>query len=217
MSKMKCELIHDLLPLYAENLCSEESRRIVAEHLADCPDCKSELGKMNTDVQIRPDDDIAVIKRIKKRLQIEKVCIIAAIALFLLTAFWLLGMFLMGTTVHMDYEKYNLAERVWVEEDTDGTLWFVQDQEATSADLFFPTIRDAQGKHMGYDKDFDSSTKEAYGITLDQARISALSPFTMTMKQQRMKLFNKDEKPDMQQVFYYDADNNREIILWERG
>ena len=39
----------------------------------------------------------------------------------------------------------------------------------------------------------------------------------MTMKQQRMQLFNKNEKPDMQQVFYYDADNNREIILWERG
>ena len=217
MSKTKCELIQDLLPLYAENLCSDESRRIVVEHLAECPGCKAELGKMTTDIHIRPDDDISVIKRIKKRLLIEKIGMIAAIVLFLCSTVWLLGMFLLGTTCHMDYEKYNLAANVWIEEDADGTIWFVQDAEATAADCYFPTIRDAQGRHMGYDKDFDKNTKQAFGITLDQARINAVSPFTMMMKQQRMKLFNKNEKPDMQQVFYYDADNNREIILWERS
>ena len=93
----------------------------------------------------------------------------------------------------------------------------VQDAEATAADSMFPTIRDAQGRHIGYDKDFDKNTKEAYGITLDQIRIKSIAPYTITMKQQRFELFNKNEKPDMQQVFYYDADNNREIILWERS
>ena len=217
MSKTKCELIQDLLPLYAENMCSEESRRIVAEHLAECTTCKAELEKMSTDIHIRPDDDISVIKRIKKRILIEKIGITAAIVLFLCSGMWMLGIHMLGTTCHMNYKKYGLDKNVWVEEDADGTLWFVQDAEATAADSMFPTIRDAQGRHIGYDKDFDKNTKEAYGITLDQIRIKSIAPYTITMKQQRFELFNKNEKPDMQQVFYYDADNNREIILWERS
>ena len=36
-----CDLVKDLLPLYAENLLSEESRSVVADHLASCPDCRA--------------------------------------------------------------------------------------------------------------------------------------------------------------------------------
>ena len=57
-----CDMIRDLLPLYADDVCSDESRRIVVEHLAECPGCKAELGKMTTDIHIRPDDDISVPK-----------------------------------------------------------------------------------------------------------------------------------------------------------
>ncbi|MBQ5312202.1 MAG: zf-HC2 domain-containing protein, partial [Oscillospiraceae bacterium] len=106
MSKIGCELIQDLLPLYAENMCSEESRRIVAEHIAECSDCKGKLAKMNTDIKVRPDDDISVIRRIKKRILIEKIGISAAIALFLITSVIIGGYFMLGTTRHMDYERY---------------------------------------------------------------------------------------------------------------
>ncbi len=34
-----CEMIKDLLPLYQDEVCSEESRRAVEEHLAGCPQC----------------------------------------------------------------------------------------------------------------------------------------------------------------------------------
>ena len=33
---MNCEIVRDLLPLYADGLCSEESRRAVEEHLKSC-------------------------------------------------------------------------------------------------------------------------------------------------------------------------------------
>ena len=33
---MKCEVIRDLLPLYSDGVCSEESRRLTEEHLAQC-------------------------------------------------------------------------------------------------------------------------------------------------------------------------------------
>ena len=50
MSKKNCDLVKDLLPLYAEGLCSEESSRTVAAHLADCAECNETLRKMNSEI-----------------------------------------------------------------------------------------------------------------------------------------------------------------------
>ena len=33
---MKCEIIRDLIPLYLDKVCSEDSRKLVEEHLAEC-------------------------------------------------------------------------------------------------------------------------------------------------------------------------------------
>ena len=41
--KMDCEVIRDLLPLYADDACSEMSRETVEEHLQSCPDCREFL------------------------------------------------------------------------------------------------------------------------------------------------------------------------------
>ena len=49
MSKEKeCEIIRDLLPLYADDVCSERSRQLIEEHLAGCPDCSVMLEKLRT-------------------------------------------------------------------------------------------------------------------------------------------------------------------------
>ena len=45
-----CNVIHDLLPLYAENLVSDESRQLIEEHLAICEDCRTMLRRMQTGV-----------------------------------------------------------------------------------------------------------------------------------------------------------------------
>ena len=45
--KYNCDLISDLLPLYKDEICSETSRKIVEEHLAECPDCKKILNSLN--------------------------------------------------------------------------------------------------------------------------------------------------------------------------
>ena len=44
--KTDCEVIRDLLPLYADDACSDESRRLVDEHLAECPDCSGMLQRL---------------------------------------------------------------------------------------------------------------------------------------------------------------------------
>lgn len=44
--KIDCDVIRDLLPLYADDACSEKSREMVREHLAACPECSDLLKKI---------------------------------------------------------------------------------------------------------------------------------------------------------------------------
>lgn len=69
----ECNIIRDILPLYAENMVSADTSAFVDEHLEKCPKCQVELNKLkspsvfdpiSTDIQI---NDAAPIKTIKKK------------------------------------------------------------------------------------------------------------------------------------------------------
>lgn len=51
MSTKLCEVIQDLLPLYIDNICSNESRRMVSEHLENCDECQKLYKNMNQAVK----------------------------------------------------------------------------------------------------------------------------------------------------------------------
>lgn len=46
--KMSCEIIEDLLPLYADNVCSEQSRQAVETHLRECSACRALMEATQT-------------------------------------------------------------------------------------------------------------------------------------------------------------------------
>ena len=65
--KLDCELIQDLLPLYAEGLCSPASRRAVEEHLCECESCRRLTAPLPIEEpKDTPNADRAVKKSIKK-------------------------------------------------------------------------------------------------------------------------------------------------------
>ena len=47
--KSDCEVIRDLLPLYADDVCSGKSRELVDAHLRECPDCAAVLSQLRSD------------------------------------------------------------------------------------------------------------------------------------------------------------------------
>ena len=47
---LKCNIIQDLLPLYHDGVCSDDSSTAVAEHLNDCEMCREELRLIETDL-----------------------------------------------------------------------------------------------------------------------------------------------------------------------
>ena len=67
-----CSVIQDLLPLYIDGVCSEESRKLVKAHLAECTVCGQMLEEMkNTAPAANRQTDLRaaeVLKQIKKRI-----------------------------------------------------------------------------------------------------------------------------------------------------
>ena len=51
MNNVTCEIIRDLLPLYCDGVCSEESRELIQSHLHGCDKCREELRLMNLPVE----------------------------------------------------------------------------------------------------------------------------------------------------------------------
>ena len=50
--KTDCEVIRDLLPLYADDVCSGSSRQMIEEHLEECPDCAAVLERLrNSEIE----------------------------------------------------------------------------------------------------------------------------------------------------------------------
>ena len=62
---MDCNVILDLMPLCIDGCCSEESSRLVEEHLADCENCRRVRAQMAASVQPGPDAaPPAVLRRV---------------------------------------------------------------------------------------------------------------------------------------------------------
>ena len=67
--KLECDVIRDLLPLYAEKLASPASSALVEQHLAECPACRTELEQMEKPVPVQPEPQPdAPLKNIRSSL-----------------------------------------------------------------------------------------------------------------------------------------------------
>lgn len=55
MSCVSCKIIKDLLPLYYDNICSSQSRKMVEEHLAGCSHCQQELNRIKEEIPGSPE------------------------------------------------------------------------------------------------------------------------------------------------------------------
>ena len=55
--EMTCGVVRDLLPLYADDVASPDSRALVEEHLKGCEDCRAELEQLERAVQLPPERD----------------------------------------------------------------------------------------------------------------------------------------------------------------
>lgn len=80
----KCSIVKDLLPLYVDGVCSEESHRLITEHLKECKACRDELDMLSFDFKISSADEKEAVKKFKKkterRVTVKAISVILALA-----------------------------------------------------------------------------------------------------------------------------------------
>ncbi len=101
-----CKVISDLLPLYLDEACSDESKKIVEEHLKECEECRllaQDMKKSISDKKIPAQNDAQVLK--KTAWIINKRAVLYAFSALLIIVYWL-GFFLLKYFTDMHYSRY---------------------------------------------------------------------------------------------------------------
>ena len=104
MSK-QCKIIEDLLPLYHDGVCSEESRQMVEAHLSECEECRNLLAQIDDDIIFpEKDEDVEVLKGISKAIRKgKKKALLAGILIALAVVF----MSFAGVSAWWYFHEYN--------------------------------------------------------------------------------------------------------------
>ncbi|NBI82762.1 zf-HC2 domain-containing protein [Clostridiaceae bacterium] len=79
MNKISCEIVRDLLPLYADDAVSDASRALVEAHLEACENCRKVLENCRAQVKIPPESTADPLKKVKRR-QIRRIALAALAA-----------------------------------------------------------------------------------------------------------------------------------------
>lgn len=95
MSKLNCNVVQDILPLYADEVVCEDTKALVEEHLEECDGCRQELFAMKVQVELPTAPDAAeAMKKVTRKWgnrQLWKgIGITAAIAALLIGGFFYL-------------------------------------------------------------------------------------------------------------------------------
>lgn len=118
MNEKECKLVQDLLPNYIEKLTSEESEKIIGEHLKECLECKKILENMQNDIVLKSKEqckkETKYMKKYSNRLKIFR--------LFGLTLLVILLAFVVNTTRKYIIlnDLYNKAKIYEIKEDADN-------------------------------------------------------------------------------------------------
>lgn len=82
---ISCDIIRDLLPLYAEDMVSGDSRKLVDDHLCGCDECTKVLGGIQKAAAIPVAADPESLLKVKKEIRRRRILSIMAALLTLIT------------------------------------------------------------------------------------------------------------------------------------
>lgn len=80
MNQVHCNVIQDLLPLYADGACSPETKLLIEKHLENCQDCRTLLSEMMAQIPSPPPSPTMESKELFRNLRNSILGVILAAA-----------------------------------------------------------------------------------------------------------------------------------------
>ena len=82
---ISCDIVRDLLPLYAEDMVSSDSRKLVDDHLCGCDECTKILGSIQKAASIPVVTEPESLQKIRKGIRRRRILSVMAASLTLIT------------------------------------------------------------------------------------------------------------------------------------
>ena len=154
----ECRIIGDILPLYAEDMVSDETKEFVEAHIKDCAECREALEKIKR-VPISPEISAAPLKDVKMKLRRKRMKSVLLAVLIVLA----LAVSAFSYLTAPQYISYDEAEYELTLEPVYGSGEYVLSTENGNNETEFPDVpEDAQGARLVF-----SFSEEATRCSLD--------------------------------------------------
>lgn len=231
---MKCEIIRDLLPLSGEGLCSEESEKLIAEHIRDCENCRllyEKIPETETEKPSVPNEE-ETFKKVNHKF--KKMNVKMWIIGILLTA--LLGCVgylsfgqitkMQGTrsfeTIAQSFEVRKIARYIaegdfdsYVDSISDGFITdiFKNQDHKLSKEIFKHTLAENFEKSYGSTKVKNINVKTVYGQMFAKDSYVAYSTAEIKFENGQTLLIDFVKNVDGKYItcspaYFYEADND---------
>ena len=110
MAEITCNVIRDLLPLYVDDVISDDSRKLVDEHISGCENCMNYYKEMKTSVidndPVKHSGEKETLKKIKKAINKKRFITAMITAIFMIAV---AGGLFYGIVVREKYIPYEEA------------------------------------------------------------------------------------------------------------
>ena len=101
---ISCNVIRDILPLYAEDMVCDETKKLVDEHLCGCDACTKELGRLKKKEAIPVSVDTAPMEHIRKTIRKRQILTTVCVIMTILSLVWS-GMVFMTAPIYLPVDK----------------------------------------------------------------------------------------------------------------
>ncbi|MBE6639926.1 MAG: zf-HC2 domain-containing protein [Ruminococcaceae bacterium] len=78
MNKTSCNIIKDILPLYVDEVVSDETRNMVSEHIKQCEGCRRKYEEVKADISLPIENNTKPLKNFKSAWKRKKALIICS-------------------------------------------------------------------------------------------------------------------------------------------
>lgn len=133
--KISCDVIKDLLPLYAEDMVSDNTRQMIEKHLEECDDCRKSCHEMKETMCIPQKTNTFALEKLSKKMM--RIGLLIAVLALSVTAL----LFVAGQ-VHSEAREYlgfGTALVSWTELE-DGRLEVVLTDAVDDYEINFETV-----------------------------------------------------------------------------
>ncbi len=144
MNKINCAIIKDLLPVYVSEEASEDTKRLVEEHLENCASCRAEVKMLRKPLIVSPETEQAIISNMKKKRRKKTLRNIACILSVILC------ICIVSYSMYKDATMDLTSSDLTVSTDSDGNVIMTASKRARNLRLFRIYTQDEEGNTTMY-------------------------------------------------------------------